>query len=605
MSILLVALVWAVFGQTLRHPFINYDDNTYIYENAQVTQGLSLTNAVWAFTHIHSENWHPLTTISHMLDCTWFGLKAGGHHAMNVLLHGLAAVLLLLFLRRASGKLWPGFFVAAVFAIHPLRVESVAWVAERKDVLSGVFFMLTLISYARYAQAPSLGRYVTMSIFYACGLMSKPMLVTVPFLLLLLDVWPLDRCRKIKDGWKRLGLEKLPLLGMAIGSSIATLIAQRPTISSLSSLPMAWRIENALVAVGIYLRQFFWPNDLGVFYPHPQERVSLPNALACAALISVLSIGAVLRRKKQPYLFVGWFWFLGMLVPVLGIAQVGHQSHADRYTYLPQIGLAIALTWAIVDLARRWNHGLLMMRIAGAAVLVCLTSLAFHQTQFWRDSYILWSHTLDVTKNNDTAHLCLAALLLERGQLDQAIKHSQAAVKIRPENAGAYGRVPVVLTDEQTRNAIAHWQAVIADDPRDVDAHNNLGVILFQSGDARAGVTEWETSLAIKPNDGNAQNNLAWALATYPDAKIQNPARAVQLAQGATQLPHGDEPLVQRTLAAACAANGEFARAIEIAERAKETASRRGNESLVQTLQHEIDLYRAATPYREMPQRLR
>lgn len=598
LSILLVVLVWGVFGQTLRYPFINYDDNHYVYENAQVSRGLSLTNAVWAFTHVHSENWHPLTTITHMLDCSMFELNAGGHHAVNVLLHSMAAVLLFAFLRTATGKLWPGFFVAALFAVHPLRAESVAWVAERKDVLSGLFFMLTLIAYVGYARMNSLGHYVTMSILYACGLMSKPMLVTLPFLLLLLDYWPLGR----STSW-RLVVEKIPLFAMAISSSVATVIAQRPTISSLANLPMTWRIENAIVAIGIYLRQFFWPNDLGVVYPHPYGSISLTNVGLCAALIVATSIVAFFMRKSRPYLIVGWLWFLGLLVPVLGIAQVGQQAHADRYTYLPEIGLAIMVTWLLADLSREWPRRLFILRVAGVGVLICLTTLAFHQTRFWRDSFALWSHTLDVTKNNDTAELCLAALLLERGQLEEAIKHSRAAVNIRPENAGVYGRVPVVLTDEQTRQAIAHWQQVIAADPRDVSAHNDLGVILFQGGDARAAVTEWETSLAISPNDGNAQNNLAWALATYPDEKIHNPARAVQLAEGATQLPHGDEPLVQRTLAAACAANGDFARAIDVAEQARATALRRGNDSLVQTLQHEIDLYRRREVYHEIPRR--
>jgi tetratricopeptide (TPR) repeat protein len=292
-----------------------------------------------------------------------------------------------------------------------------------------------------------------------------------------------------------------------------------------------------------------------------------------------------------------------MVVPVLGLVQVGLQGHADRYTYLPHIGLLIALTWGIADLTKRWRQRELILQGSAATTIVIMTASSHRQTTYWHDSISLWAHTLAVTKNNDTAHLCMAEALLQRGRLDEAIAHSQAAIDIRPENAGAYGRIPVVLTDKQAQSAVAYWENRLKANELDTDAHNNLGVVLIQSGDPRGAIAQWEASLAIKPNDGNAQNNLAWVLATYPDGTIRNGNRAVELAEKAAALPGGQDPLVLRTLAAAYAEAGKFSRAIETAERASELAIARQNPSLAETLQNEIALYRESTPHRESPKR--
>ena len=374
----LFVLTWVVFGQTLRYDFVNYDDPRYVYQNTRITSGINVANVAWAFSHIHSENWHPLTTITHMLDCQLHGLNAGWHHFTNVLLHCLAVVLLFVALERMTGALWRSAFVSAVFAVHPLHVESVAWIAERKDVLSAFFFMLTLLAYLHYTRAPSIGRYLTVALGVALGLMSKPMLVTLPFVLLLLDYWPLGRFETHRSNTGRrllhLFLEKIPLIALSAVSSIVTFLVQQGAIGWTEQLPVSARISNALVAYVIYIRQMFWPARLAVFYPHPENRLPvLEISLAFIVLVGITA-AAFVFRKKAPYLMTGWLWYLGMLVPVIGLVQVGWQGHADRYTYLPQIGLYIALTWAVTDLTRSWRFQRMAL---GAAALVVVGALSW------------------------------------------------------------------------------------------------------------------------------------------------------------------------------------------------------------------------------------
>src|SRR5437899_5027983 len=359
--IFLMAITWLVFGETLRHLPINFDDPGYVFRNPQITTGLTSTGILWAFTHSCMQNWHPLTWISHMLDCQFFGLNPGGHHFTNVLLHTIAVILLFLLFQKMTGALWRSAFVAAVFAIHPLRVESVAWIAERKDVLSGVFFMLTLGAYVRYVRKPASVRYVIVALLFALGLMAKPMLVTLPLVLLLLDYWPLGRFAhaspakpKPKNGFARwwghrsiparLILEKIPLIALSAASSIITLFAQKRAAISIESLPLVWRMNNAFVSYVAYMWQMVCPIRLALVYPHPEYRLSLWGvALAIAFLTGVTAV-VVAFRRKHPYLITGWLWYVGMLVPVIGIVQVGAQARADRYTCLPQIGLSLIAT---------------------------------------------------------------------------------------------------------------------------------------------------------------------------------------------------------------------------------------------------------------------
>ncbi len=354
----LIAITWAVFGRTLGHGFVNFDDPIYVSENDHVRAGLNWSGVTWAFTHIHSHNWHPLTTISHMLDCQLFGLKPGAHHFVNVLLHSATAVLLFFLLAQftrspssprdesvrladRSGTIRSSAFVAAVFAIHPLHVESVAWILERKDVLSGLFFVLTLLAYLYYTRRPNIGRYLTVSILFACGLMSKPMLVTLPVILLLLDYWPLTRLSG--PSARRVLVEKIPLVALSIASAVATLIVQNEGVGlvRLEVLPLWWRIINALAAYLVYIWQMIWPANLALAYHHP-GKLPVWQIVGAAALLIAITLGAFALRKRSPYLMVGWRWYVIMLLPVIGLVQVGGQAHADRYTYLPQIGLYIS-----------------------------------------------------------------------------------------------------------------------------------------------------------------------------------------------------------------------------------------------------------------------
>lgn len=594
-AVALTLLVWLVFGQTLRYDFVNFDDDRYVYAEPHVARGLSWDGLTWMLTHSHASLWHPLTTLSHMVDCQIFGLRAGGHHFTNVLLHNIAAILLFLVLQAMTtsyvsaddpdlqktsesartGNIFRSAVVAALFAIHPMRVESVAWIAERKDILSAIFFMLTLTSYLRYVRNTTLGRYIVVSILVACGLMSKATFVTVPFVLLLLDYWPLRRGSNAR-AWRRLVIEKIPLMALAVASSVVTLFAQTVTLPSLEQLPLLPRIKNAVVSTVIYIVQIFWPVKLAVFYPHPHDQLATSVVLASAVFVVGISFIALRIRQKRPYIFVGWFWYLVMLFPVLGIIQAGLQGHADRFVYLPHIGISIALVWTIGDVTQSWRYREWILGPTTGIAILALAVCAAWQTTYWRDSISLWRHALAVTSNNQIAHQNLAAALWQIGRKDESRNHSRAA-------------------------AIIHWETAVKDYPNDPNFRDELGVALIQNREPGAAIEQWETSLRIDPNNGNAQNNLAWVLATYPDDAVRNGATAVSLAEKAVNLPGGDNPMVLRTLAAAYAEDGDFSQAVGTATRAADLAAARQNPSLVETLRHEISLYRGDQPYRELP----
>ncbi len=394
----LLCAVFLVFGQTVRHEFIDFDDDLYVYQNTHVTQGLTAQGIGWAFTARVANNWHPLTWLSHMLDCQLYGLNAGGHHLTNVLLHATNAILLFLLLGRMTGALWRSAFVAAVFAIHPLRVESVAWVAERKDVLSGLFFMVTLWAYVGYVRHTfSLRRYLTVALLFALGLMCKPMLVTLPCVLLLLDYWPLGRlAAKGANGAGlandmqsprpasplRLIVEKIPLFALAVASCVVTPLAQGIAVATTEQLSLSSRVANALVSYVVYIGQVFYPLGLVPFYPHPKDGLPIGSVAGAALVLSAITIAVVVLRRRCPYLFVGWFWYVGMLVPVIGLVQVGMLAMADRYTYLPQIGLYVALTWALAELAPVWRYRRWAYGIGASLVLLGFMGATFRQTSF-------------------------------------------------------------------------------------------------------------------------------------------------------------------------------------------------------------------------------
>jgi tetratricopeptide (TPR) repeat protein len=533
---LLVAVVFGVFGQTLGYGFVNYDDPSYVYDNPIIARGLSLDGLRWAFTHVHSSNWHPLTTLLHMADCQLYGLWPGGHHLTNVLLHAATAVLLFLLLLEMTGAMWRAAFVAALFAIHPLRVESVAWVSELKDVLSGLFFMLTLRAYARYARHPAArGSYAMVILWFALGLMSKPILVTTPFLLLLLDYWPLGRLRSSGE-LPLLLKEKIPFLALSAASSLATLLAQRGAMQTTAYLPLSLRLGNALIATMVYLGKMLYPARLAVLYPLSKGGVPAWLVVDAILLLTALTAGAWLLRRKQPAVLVGWLWYLGMLVPVIGIVQVGQQAYADRYTYLPGIGPCIAATWLAADWAGSGHARRLVLGTVAAVALCALSLAAWHQAAYWRDSETLWLHTLECTTHNSVAHNNLGLAWFQQGRTEEAIAEYRQALRIDPNAAEAHNDLGVALFQQgRAPEALAEYRQALAG-PFAAQAHNNLGNALSRQGRPQDAIAEYREALRIKPyyadaiaNLGNVllqQGRTEEAIAQYREALSINPADA-------------------------------------------------------------------------------
>ena len=523
----LTSLVWLVFSQTLGHEFVAYDDQNYVYENPVVTAGFTLAGVQSAFTEPQARNWHPLTTLSHMLDSQLYGLNPAGHHFTNVLLHNGAALLLFFVLRRMTRTTWRSAFVAAVFAVHPLRVESVAWVAERKDVLSAFFFMLTLALYRRYAVQPSASRYVAVMMAFALGLMAKPMLVTLPILLLALDYWPLQRFRLggsepgLNGSIRRLLLEKGPLFLLAFAVGIATLIAQRFTVGYGEQTPFLLRLGNASIACVTYIKQMFWPVNLTVFYPQPINGPALGDILFSLGLLVLVS-GIIVRfRKTHPYLIVGWLWYLVALSPTVGLVPVGLQAHADRYTYLPQLGLYIGLTWLAGDLAFRFPPARRLWMFAAPALVLIMARLAWAQTSSWRNTEALWKHAVEVTPNNDVANYNLALSAMGRGKIDDAIRHLESALAGRSDQETS-SHLSTALLHNVLGNAlarkgldheaIAHYRKAIELRDQFADAHTNLATALWAKGDTSEAIEHFRKAKDLPPEDARSHLRLAMAL---------------------------------------------------------------------------------------------
>ncbi|MGA2279236.1 MAG: tetratricopeptide repeat protein [Verrucomicrobiota bacterium] len=521
--IFLAAITFAVFGQTLRHDFVNYDDDKYVYENSAVLKGGSLQGIIWAFTHIVNFNWTPLTVISHMLDCQLYGTEAAGHHLTNVILHMASVIVLFLVLRGMTVALWRSAFVAAVFAIHPLHVESVAWIAERRDVLSGLFFMLTLAAYAGYVRHQwSLGRYLMVALMLVLALMSKPMVVTLPFVLILLDYWPLKRFDQPCGCLIRwhLILEKLPLLALSGATCAATLFAQKEAIPSL---PPSWRFGNALVSYVTYLRQMIYPAGLAVYYPHPEDSLALWNIIISLVLLLAISTAAIATRRNQPWFLFGWLWYLGMLVPAIGLIQSGLRAQANRYTYLPQIGLYVLLTWAVADLCAGWRHRRWVLGGCATVILVALIFCARTQAAYWRNSETLWTHTLACTSDNAIGQYNLGNALLKNGSVDEAISHFQKALQIIPDNAEVcYSLGGALLKKGNAGEAIAHFQKALAISTNEADihyigialakAHGDYANTLVRMGRDDEAMVEFRKALELLPDFADARQGLALIL---------------------------------------------------------------------------------------------
>ncbi len=521
---LLVTLVFVVFGQTLRFDFVNYDDDRYVYGNSHVTNGLTPVAVAQAFSRRDEGLWTPVVAISHMLDCQLYGLNAGGHHLTNILLHLASAILLFLVLRQMTGSLWRSAFVAAVFAIHPLRVESVAWVSERKDVLSGLFFMLTLGAYAHYARRPnSAGRYPAVLLPFCLGLMCKPMLVTAPFVLLLLDYWPLNRLirtsldpessrKTVAVNWRALG-EKIPLLALSCGICMVTLLGPKePVDGTIEPIPFITRIAEAPVWFVQYLGEMIWPAGLAVVYTH--HEASLPWWPAALALLGSLSIVIFRLRRTCPYLWMGWLWNLGMLLPVSGIVQISRHARADHYNYLPQIGIYIGLTWAAAEWSQGGRYRRAVLAVVAAVVLSLLMAVAYRQASWWRNGVTVWTHTIQCTTDNFVAHCALGYALYLEGRTGEAIFQYRESLRINPAYPLTYYNLGVALAAQgKTEEAIAQYRESLRINSASPLTHYNLGVALAAQGKTEEAIAQFHEALRINPGYTDAHNNLGNALA--------------------------------------------------------------------------------------------
>ena len=465
----LILAIFAVYSQVGSFDFTSYDDNLYVTDNAHVQAGLTLESIKWTLTAVVASNWMPVTLLSHMLDCQFFHQQSGMHHVVNVLLHMLATLLLFASLKRATGARWPSALVACLFAVHPLHVESVAWIAERKDVLSACFWFLALYAYVRYVERPTVRAYLWVALAFCLGLMAKPMLVTFPFTLLLLDFWPLRRAQFPRTLW-----EKLPLIAMAAAVSWITYFVQRLT-AAVQTFPLPVRIGNAFISYIAYIGQMFWPARLAVLYPY-QQSPPMWQAVVAAAVLLAVSAAVILAWRTRPYLAVGWFWFLGTLVPVIGLVQVGLQARADRYMYIPMIGLLVMLAWGSAELQAKW------LVLAAAACCVACISAARVQTEYWQNSGTLFERAIDVTQDNYVAEYNLGNYLMNSNRGSEAIPYFEAALRVKPDYPEAQSNLGMVLGNLPGRlpEAIAHFEAAVRLEPDLLPAQYNLAVALLQ-----------------------------------------------------------------------------------------------------------------------------
>ncbi|MHC4336752.1 MAG: tetratricopeptide repeat protein, partial [Planctomycetota bacterium] len=515
-----------VFQQLRNYDFVNYDDPSYVSKNPQVQAGLARDSIAWAFTTGYESNWHPLTWLSHMLDCQLFGTNPGWHHLTNLLLHIANTLLLFAVLKRMTGALWRSAFVAAAFALHPLHVESVAWISERKDVLSTFFWMLTMWAYVRYTEHPKPIRYLLTVVFFVLGLMAKPMLVTLPFVLLLLDYWPLGRFQPGKDvkpvnthsqsqASYYLVWEKIPFFIISLISSAVTFLVQQSggAVKKFDAVPLIIRIANAFISYLTYIGKMIWPSRLAVFYPHPGDKLAMWQAATAALLLLVISIWIIRLAPKRRYLLVGWLWYLGTLVPVIGLVQVGVQALADRYTYVPLTGLFIIIAWGFGDLAVKWRYRKILYSASMLTVLLALAICTHLQLRHWRNGVTLFEHAIEVTNNNHIAHNNLGVLLKSQGNLNEAISHYHQALQIKSDFAKAHYNLGGALRLQgKLDEAISHYRQALQARPNYAKAHNNLGIALRAQGKLDEAIHHYHQALQIKPDDVKTHNNLANAL---------------------------------------------------------------------------------------------
>jgi Flp pilus assembly protein TadD len=670
LALVTTALYWPIS----HHDFVNFDDDDYITNNSHVKAGLTWGGVIWAFQTGAAANWHPLTWLSHMLDCQLYGLYPGGHHSTNLLFHVANTLLLFLWLRQLTGALWRSAFVAALFAWHPLHVESVAWAAERKDVLSAFFWMLALMAYTRYAQkrsrvegrgsrensaVPALDSrlwtldYGLALLFFACGLMSKPMVVTLPFVLLLLDFWPLNRFSSFQfqissseepstlnhqpstESAFRLIYEKLPFFALTLAAGVVTYSVQTSgrTLWSPAERPFLSRVANALWAYERYISKTFWPADLSIFYPYPHHWPA-GLVIGAALLLAIWSGLLIWRAPQNPCLFVGWFWFLGTLIPTIGLVQVGSQSMADRYMYIPSVGLFILVAWGINDFLNWRPHWRRITTFAGGVALAgCLVGTEI-QLSYWQNSIKLFRHAIEVTTDNFVAYTCLGETLsdlglkkeamefcgeavkispnspvaqynfgmalLQNNRLDEALAHLDAAARLAPHNSEVqYNFGLFLLLHNKPDEAASHFAATLVERPDFAEAHRRLAQALSQQHKSKEAIFHYHEALRFKPDFADALNELAWILATAPDSGLRSGTEAVQLAKRACELAQNQQAAFLTTLSAAYAETGRFSDAIATAQTAGKLAQTAGQKKITAQDGELLKLYQAGCPFRE------
>jgi tetratricopeptide (TPR) repeat protein len=497
----------ALYYPALQNGFVNYDDPNYVTSNWHVQQGLTSRGVAWAFTATAEANWHPLTWLSHMLDVQSFGLGAAGHHAQSILWHALNVVLLFLLLAKATGFVGRSALVAGLFAVHPLNVESVAWVAERKTVLCTFFLLLALAAYGWYAKKPRVGRYLLVALFFALALMAKPMAITLPFMLLLVDFWPLRRFPR--TSLSKLVLEKIPLLALSAASAAITLYAQRAggAVGLIEALPLAMRVKNAIYSYLIYVEKTVWPSRLAVFYPHPEGSLALWRVIVAAAVLAAIT-ALFWHFRERRYLLAGWLWFLGTLIPVIGIVQVGRQAWADRYAYFPVWGLLVIAVWLLAEAAARIKLSLAAQVAIASAVLLGYSVAAHIQMGYWRDSYSLFTHAIQAPDANPVAEGNLGSALIDMQRPELAVPHLERAIQLMPTLAAAHYNLGILLQRQnELDRALQEYQLALkyASDEREAaQTHNNLGVLFKQLGRRDEAITEFTYAIALNPHEQNS-----------------------------------------------------------------------------------------------------
>jgi Flp pilus assembly protein TadD len=543
-----------VFWQVRNFDFVNYDDSDYVYENLHVLNGLTPDGIIWAFTTGCTANWHPITWLSLMLDCQLFGTNPGWMHLMNLILHLVNTLLLFAVLKKMTGSLWPSAFVAAAFALHPMHVESVAWIAERKDVLSTLFWLLTMVAYLAYVRRHGTFRYALTLMLFVLGLMAKPMLVTLPFVLLLLDYWPLKRfsiadCQlpiekspkskiqnlKFAQSFWRLVIEKIPFLALAAVSSVITFFVQHggDAVADIDLFPLQSRVANAFLSYTKYIGKMFWPQNLSVFYPFGTDKFLLWQITLCVLLLLGISFLVLRFGRTRRYLPLGWFWFLGTLVPVIGLVQVGGQSLADRYSYIPYIGLFIMIAWGLPELLSKWPQRKNALGLSMVIVLTTLGICAHRQVSYWNNSTALFSHAIEVTQNNDVAHNNLGVTYGKLGRYQDAVEACKQAIRIKPDYAEAHCNLGVAYGKlGRYQDAIESYQQAIRIKPDyAADAYYNLGVVYSKFGRHQDAIESFKQAIKINPDDDEAHFNLGvtyYKLGRYQDA-IESYKQAIRI----------------------------------------------------------------------------